>query len=493
MVATPNALNSKSIQAKQLAATRVRRSASIPRTRPNGLALALEFKQRAVQQRAGPAVILFHGDNFRVRKTNYPLCHQIIPKGASRMPGKSTQRSHLLSIGSRIELRRRHQHLSRRVVAELVGRSEEWLRLIETDKLRLDSIRTILRLAEVLQIQDYRELIDYPLLRPHERSDNAPDVLERFAPALIDHPSTTRPTAFESQESSLPHDLIEKETQRCETVWSKSAQRYEILTAQLPHLISSCRQTYWRHRTPEIRQTLIRIYCLTSRILHRLNVSQLAAVASDRALMLAHFTDNPLHVAVSGWHWAFSLLALQQDRRCGEFALAISKTVERASPAADSIVLYGALQLLAARSLAASDPSATKRYLARLQHLAQSTDTDRTVAGIIFGEREIEMTRIEIALSYGDFDGAVNIARNLTEPQDLAFDHGARYFIALAAAFAGRHEMVAATLALVQAAEVYPEELRYNRSAHSVLRRIIEHDDCFLSAKVATLADLAGL
>ncbi|MGV0585668.1 helix-turn-helix transcriptional regulator [Mycobacteroides chelonae] len=417
-----------------------------------------------------------------------PAPRPIASSGGIMRAQKPLSHSGLLHVGERIELRRRHKHLSRKVVAELVGRSEEWLRLVETGQLRLDSVRTILRLAEVLQIEDYRQLIDYPTPQMGAAPDNANELVERLVPILVDHPA-----AGGQREQARTYAPIKEQVYLLEEVWSTSQQRYELLTRQLPRVVADYRNRHWHNHSTEVRDALIRTYCLTARILGRLNAHQLAAIAGDRALGLAQSSDSPQHIAVSSWHWATALLNLQQNHRCRDFALAISQTVEPQDEKPDDAVLYGALQLLAARSLAASDPSATNRYLGRLQQLAASTGGDRSVVGVAFGPSEVATARMDIALSRNDFDGAIDAARSISNPDRLAIGHRARYFIALATAFAGRREIVSATFALIQASEACPEDLRYDPDAHTVLRQIIEHDDRFLSTKVAHLADLAGL
>lgn len=410
--------------------------------------------------------------------------------GASATTGQSKT----LTVGERIQVRRRRNHLPRRVVADLIGRSEEWLRLIETGRLQLDSIRAIVRLAEVLQIEDYRELIDHQLPLYESASRNAEDLVERLTPILIDHPAAPNYlSANDSHVSTETTRWMNEEAERCEVVWTTSQRRYQLLTRELPLLLANARRAYWRNHSPDVRNALIRAYCLTARILSRVGSHELSALAGDRALELARHTDTPQQVAAGSWHWANALLHLHQDRRCWQLALAISRTVEPHEVHSDDAVLYGALQLLATRGLAMSDVNAANHLLARLQHLAESIGDDRTVAGVAFGPHKVATARMDIALSRHDFDGVINAARDVANPDEMVVDGRARYFIALARALAGRKEITSATFSLIQACEACPEDLRYDRDAHLTLRQIIEHDDRLLSAKVAHLADIAGL
>ncbi|GAA3170841.1 helix-turn-helix domain-containing protein [Nonomuraea roseoviolacea] len=68
--------------------------------------------------------------------------------------------------GARIMAMRRARGLSRRVLADLVGCSEEWLRLVEKGVRPLDRLSTLMRIAGVLRVEDLSELVDGPVALP---------------------------------------------------------------------------------------------------------------------------------------------------------------------------------------------------------------------------------------------------------------------------------------------------------------------------------------
>jgi transcriptional regulator with XRE-family HTH domain len=63
-----------------------------------------------------------------------------------------------LPVGQRIKLLRERRGLSRVVVAGLCGRSESWLKKIEQGTRQAVRLPTLLRLAEVLRVDDLTEL-----------------------------------------------------------------------------------------------------------------------------------------------------------------------------------------------------------------------------------------------------------------------------------------------------------------------------------------------
>lgn len=78
-----------------------------------------------------------------------------------------------LPSGKRIEHLRRSQGLPRRVLAERVGRSEEWLRQIERGKRELDSISVLTRLAEILPFDNISQVVG-PFPKRHHSGGPAP-------------------------------------------------------------------------------------------------------------------------------------------------------------------------------------------------------------------------------------------------------------------------------------------------------------------------------
>lgn len=132
---------------------------------------------------------------------------------------RAEQQGSGLSVGARIELRRHQFGLSRRVVANLVGRSEEWLRLVESGRQSLDSIRIIASLAEVLGIENIAELIEWSTGRHAINRDSGQDhILELFKHAIVD-PLDINAAASSPNVSieELRHGLV-----RCEEIWHSS-------------------------------------------------------------------------------------------------------------------------------------------------------------------------------------------------------------------------------------------------------------------------------
>lgn len=402
-------------------------------------------------------------------------------------------RHRALTAGERIEMRRRLHRMPRRLLAEMVGRSEEWLRLIETGRLRLDSVEMILRLAEVLQISDFRELIERPVRDAGHRTDSATRLVEALEPILLAHPVTVTDTAGRPSTDRKSHQWLADEVTECAAIWSGSPRRYSQLILRLPHLLATGR--CWNH-DPEggsARLSLSRTYHLTREVLTQLGAHQLAAIAADRACLLARTGTHPHLLAASGWHWASALLHLGESHQSHTFALATARRDLPDEDTSDTDVVRGALELLAAEAAARTDLSEAARLLAVAGERAQRVGHDRRTSGIGFGTVEVELTRMEIALSRRDVQQVTDIAATVQRLDILPIGRRARYFIVLATAYSLQGDIAAATLALGRAAESSPEDLRFDSDVHAVLRTLLRHQNQLVRDKIAHLVNVAGI
>lgn len=401
-----------------------------------------------------------------------------------------------LTAGERIKLRRLNRGLSRRVVANLVGRSEEWLRLVETGRQRLDSVRVITRLAEVLRIDDLSTLIDWPLRQSPVKVGLAGEVSRVFRPIIVDHPAIHVHTELARRGRSVPE--VVAELHRCQEIWATSAHRYTVLTERLAWVLAASRDLRWRHRDAETGELLVQAYQLSAQLLGRTGAHELAWTAADRSLAIAGQLDQPMLIAVSAWHIGSALLHLSRNEECHDYAAATAAYLVEVAPDAidrtSRAALLGALYLLAAKGasgmlhLAEAD-----RLTASARQLAHELAGDHEVLGLRFGPTEIALAQIEMALDHGDFDAAIRIAADVAIGDNYPIGGRSRYFIALAYAFVRHGDDVAAAFALAKAADACPEDLRHDRHAQRTLQHLLLHGNRLVRQDVARLAELAEL
>ncbi|NQE93396.1 helix-turn-helix domain-containing protein [Nocardia terpenica] len=400
-------------------------------------------------------------------------------------------------MGERVEMRRRMRGLPRNVVAQLVGRSEEWLRLIESGQRRLNDIAAIVKLAEVLRVHDIGELIDWPAppLQPPARTPVL--LLAPLRQALIADLAEAHPPG-----RIQPMDVLAVQVAECRRIWQESTTRYSTLSKMLPPLLIGLRA---HTETPDRAQAegadaaecdelLRQTYLSARQLLTRLGAHDLAWLAADRAVEGTRRDRTAITSAVGRWHLSTAFLHMPYPGDCHDYALAAARSTEDAADNTDRAVLVGALQLVAAQAADLSDDlPETSRLLGLARTVAEQLGGDHSVDGIVFGPTRIGMVAIEIALNRNNFDQALQIAADLEVPDTYPTGQLARHHIALARAYLHTGERVGAVFALGKAAEASPEDLRYDLDAHHTLQQLILTGNRVIGRDVIHLAELAGL
>ncbi|WP_280405129.1 helix-turn-helix domain-containing protein [Nocardia brasiliensis] len=396
------------------------------------------------------------------------------------------------SIGQRLEFRRRRRGLSRKVVANLAGRSEEWLRLVESGQRKLDSLEILFRISEILQIEDFTELVDWPD-RPTARPNPGPqEGLRELREVVIDHPAlrirSKHPTAGQDT-AVLATDLRD-----CRTTWTTSPDRYSQLIRRLPGIIEAARTARWQRQDAETADWLVDAYHLARHLFTACGDHDMAATVADRAMETSAQVHHPQLIAASAWHVAMALLHSRYPVEARDYALAASHRLAETDASGDAELLVAALRLLAAHAAAiATDTKGATSLLAEARAKASGIDRDRNVRGIAFGPAEVGITSIEIALAQHDPDQVIRMAPTIPMFEDLAYERRVTYLICQACAFVLRREDAEATLVLMKIAELSPEAIRFDSDAHHCIQQLLRRENYFIRAEVNSLAQLADI
>ncbi|WP_167768968.1 helix-turn-helix domain-containing protein [Nocardia sp. CS682] len=404
-----------------------------------------------------------------------------------------------LTIGERLELLRHKHGLTRRVLAEQVGRSEEWLRLVESGKKPLDSIAIALRLAEALHIKDIGELIALPPQMTASSTEAASGLAESLERSIIDHPSI-RAYGYKGTITYSVPDLTGR-LRQCQEDWKYLPTRYTRLAERLPTIVSGARMLHSLAqaensvpRADEVGILLLRSYHLSRRFLTRVGSHNLAFTVADRAMLVADQMRNKWLIAACAWHIGHGMLGLSNFQECHDYTAAAAKRLAEVPDSVDKTVLIGALQLLAAKGAAAAgDVAESARLTAAATDVARQFDADRESFGIPFGPVEVKIAQLEIMLWGGDCSAAAELAAELHVPEDHPVGGRMRFHVASAYACARRNNYRGASSALSKAASVCPEDFRYSSNTQRTLRYLIKQDNRLVSPDVHRLARMAGL
>lgn len=398
-----------------------------------------------------------------------------------------------LPLGQQVQQLRQRRGLSRRGLADIVGRSEEWMRLVESGKQRLDSVELILRMANALHIQDFRELVSLPYEEksrstPPDRS--LPQTLERI---LLEHPAAL--ATDNRWPTDMPDEALGAAVADCLETWTGSPTRYSRLQHRLPVTMAVARYRQSSTRTADSTRHAIDVYHVGRLLLSQVGAHEPALMIADRATELAATLENPQLRHISTWHLASALLHGGAYDSAVRYALSAADRLHReAGSDAESAYLWGAFQLVAALAAArAGNAHAAGEYLSRVATVT-SEYSPGTAPSVEFGAVEIGLARMEIALANADHSEVLRLATAIDPTGTPApVTTVARYHIVVARSYAAAAEFVAATLALQQAADCCPEELRYDRDAHRALQHLVRGRHGKPSSTVLRLARLAQL
>jgi transcriptional regulator with XRE-family HTH domain len=382
-----------------------------------------------------------------------------------------------------IEVRRRQRGLSRAVVAELVGRSEEWLRQVERGSRRLDSIEAMVRLAEVLHVEDMRALVDWPF-RPTGPSEDADAMtvevrraLLASAPGLVDAPAPG------------PIGQVNAEVDDLWRVWNGSRRRYTRVARRLPALLVEAA----RRETPEATaEAYCAVHRLAAALLARLGDHHLAWLAADRAF--ARVADRHAALAaVSNGQVGECLLGLGHH---DEALSVLLRAVERLGHPGDAAgtTVFGSLCLLAAMCAAAQQDRRRAESLATAAaEAAAAIGTDRMEHHVWFGPTAVAMAGVVIALRLGRTNEALRRAAELDIPDMVPASWRAPYLIVLADAYAHRRDDIAAVFALTRVERACVDDIRHDRGAHRTLSLLFRRNNQLVRRELTRLSRTAGI
>lgn len=202
------------------------------------------------------------------------------------------------TIGQRIQILRERRGKSRAVVAGLVGRSEEWLKAVEKGRLQPPRLDMLVRIAEVLGIQDLQQLTgqqDIPLgLVRRAAHDAVPAIREATEEIPLVVPTDPQPDA---------EDLRRRVRDAWRT-WHASPAPREALAGVLPELIRECQRAVrvldGRDRRAAYA-ALSEVYALCEQVLAWVSDAPLVWLVADRGMLAAQQADDPLVLAGAAW------------------------------------------------------------------------------------------------------------------------------------------------------------------------------------------------
>lgn len=377
-----------------------------------------------------------------------------------------------MTIGERIAFYRRRRGQSQLVLAGLVGRTEDWLSRVENNRIELDRLSVIRRLADAMDVA-VGDLVGEPTLLDWT-NDSGVNTVPALRTALMDY-SQLPPLLNRGQADDEPASLEDVERDVAAAFEAYQASRYAYVTARVPLVLADALRAARLADTVDSdrAQALLALtYQVAVSVLTKLGETDLAWIASERGLTAAQKSGNPV---VLGSLFRSVAHALHST---GRFVAGVDLTRAAAGvlepqlgPRADDALLsvYGTLFLTGAVAAArADDRAAARSFLDEAQESASRLGRDVNAMWTAFGPTNVAIHRMTTAMELGDVQVAVDLAPRI-DASALPLERQVRHAIETARAYTARSRRDDALGVLLRAEHLAPEQVRH----HAISRQLV--------------------
>lgn len=379
-----------------------------------------------------------------------------------------------MTIGERIAFYRRRRGLSQEVLAGLIGRTADWLRKVEHDRIPLDRLSVIRLLASTLDVT-LGDLLGEPALMGWTKNSGTRTVPALRA-ALMDHRQFLPRDAEQSEPQQL--DEIEHEVAMLWADYQRS--RYSSLAQWLPVLVTRT-QTAVSQLSAGSGAGL-RSQGLNALALHlattwltKLGEADLASIAAAKGLAAAYASEDELTIGSLYRAVAHAMLSIGEHRQALLLARASADRLQKCSgkSSPEYLSVYGTLLLVgavaASRDENRQDASA---FLSEADESAARLGSDANCLWTAFGPTNVAIHRVHTALELGDVQVAMNLGPKI-DTSALPLERRVRHAIETARAYARWNRVEQALDTLLDAERQASEQVRYHRLSRGIVREIL--------------------
>jgi transcriptional regulator with XRE-family HTH domain len=397
-----------------------------------------------------------------------------------------------LPVGRRIQLLRERRGLSRAVVAGLCGRSESWLKKIEQGTRQAVRLPTLLRLAEILRLDDLAELTgqQLPLAVYGKPTHQATPALQQ---AMLTYPLATaadRPPSISELQTRLD-DVV--------TLWRTSRYPRTEVGALLPSLLTETRQAVRVLAGAERRTAAVVLagsYHLAQKVLAYQPVPELVYLAADRGMTFAQEADDPLAIAGSAWYLAH---VFRESGQLDQAERVVKDAAELLRPGLDGAssdyrAMWGSLQLAQGLTAACDyDFGTAWHFWDMADEIAQSLGQDYWHPWNGFGPVHMQVDGVSIDVALGRHGDAARRAETIEVGSIRSASGRSHYLVEVARGYLARRDDVAAWHLLSRAYQESPETVKHGRFGRGVIQELVERNHSVVKNEVHALADEIGL
>ena len=401
--------------------------------------------------------------------------------------------------GERIQVLRERKGLSRRVLAELVGMSESWLKGIERGTRLAPRLPKLVKLAEVLGIGDVAVLagtdmeltngVSIPLASfSHIPHAAAPAIREAVWSPMLRPPTSVPKVA-----------ALRRHTDEAWHIWHGSITHRTDVGRVLPTLVNDARGAARLAQGEERRAAnalLVDVYALVQHELVWASEAEVMAVVADRGMVAAQEADRPLPLAGAAW----TLAMVQRSRGDNDGALElVQDAAELLRPELEGgthtlQAMYGALLLNGALTSArAGREGDALRYLDEGAAVAERLPAGYHHPWTQFGASNVAVHSVSIRADLTKSATAREHAQRIDPETIPSRERRARLHVEVARSYHQRSDHSAALTWLQRAYAICNDSVHYSPSAREMVSGIVDKGGPMIDREAHTFAQVLGL
>jgi len=373
-----------------------------------------------------------------------------------------------MSFGARLRYHRERVGKTRAVLGGLVGRSEEWVKAVEADRLLTPRLPMLLQLANVLGITDLAQLTGDQSIPVASISKAAHDAAGDVATAVIN--AIRAPAAEQPSVAALAARV-----DQAWTLWHHSEAHRTAVATVLPGLLTDA-HAVTRALTGDHRRAALveqaRVYHLAQLFFAFQPAEELVWLAADRAMTAATAADCPAAIVAAAWYYAH-VYRCSAQLDAAEDVLASAVSLLDSDASGEHLALWGQVQL----GLALTHAKAGRAGQA-WRHLDLAGDAADRYGGthpwLMFGRAAVDAYAVTIDTDLFRLGEAVRRVERYDPAALPSRTRRAVYLIDAARAHSLRKNTLAVVHLLGNAMREAADTVRYNTFARAIVLELAE-------------------
>ncbi|MEU9125826.1 helix-turn-helix transcriptional regulator [Streptomyces sp. NPDC048506] len=403
----------------------------------------------------------------------------------------TTPNDHTLTFGQRVRRARERNGQTRAVVGGLVGRSPEWVKAIENSRLKVPRLPLLLRLADVLGVDDIAELTGDERLLAASYTKSAHGALPAVREAL-----TTYRLNDSDEEPDDVGDLLSRVTEAWR-LWHGGGGHRTRIAVVLPDLLADLQHAARALDSTDRRRALVGLaetYHLAQLYLSFQPSPELVMLTGDRSMSAAQDADSPRAIAAAAWYMnhVFRDAGERHEARV-DLAMKAAHLL-RPDNTPEDLARWGLLHLAASLSYAKiGQRGNAERFWDHADDAARRLGTDYAHPYLIFGRGMVDAYAITMNADLVRGVEAVDVANRVDLASMPSATRRSFHMIETARAYSLQGEQVAVVHLLKRALEISPETARFNLFARSTVAELDESRNAVIRDDVRYLKNKLGV